>query len=123
MKEPDKERGWHIEIDIGRSSMCVHMHACTKTVGTVHTVQLHRTGTPIISSHPPMVRLREIWCQMQEGPNAEVSRSMRDSWHSDTRKHTNLVSSLFNSKGTFFRHLTEPAFDLSELVIWGWIVV
>ena len=33
MKEPDEERGWHIEIDIGISSMYVHMHVlgCTVT--------------------------------------------------------------------------------------------
>ena len=32
-KEPDDERGWHIEIDIGISIKYVRTHACTKTVG------------------------------------------------------------------------------------------
>ena len=46
MKEPDDERGKYVRT-----------HAFTKTVVLV---QLHRTETPIVWSHPPMVRMRKI---------------------------------------------------------------
>ena len=55
MKEPDEERGWHIEIDIGISSMYVHMHVLNSKVYS-YTEQ----ARPSFWSHPPMVRMREI---------------------------------------------------------------
>ena len=52
-------------------------YACTKTVGYSYTEQAHLS----FWSHQPMVRMREIRCQMQVGErrvsNAGVSRSMR----------------------------------------------
>ena len=41
MKEPDEEKGWHIEIAFEISSMYVRTHACTKTVRCTVTQNTH----------------------------------------------------------------------------------